>query len=166
MDAAQFAEFWQIQGHQVIETKNCFWYNPQPLVFMSVPYHRTFTPSRRELRRVLLGGPAAAARFHDPAGTDGGLFVCSDREYDFPALQPNARNKTRRGLENCSIEQVDFPYLAQHGFSLVEDTLQRQSRDQRTKPHRQWLLYCNAAARIPGFEAWSPSLEVAWRPLW
>jgi hypothetical protein len=155
MDAAHFAEFWRMQGHQVIATKSCYWYNPQPLVFMSVPYHRSFVPSRRELRRVLLGGPAAAARFHDPTGSDGGLFICSDREYDFPALLKKARNETRRGLENCSIEQVDFPYLAKHGFSLVEDTLRRQGRGQRSMTHRQWLSHCNAAGRIRGFEAWS-----------
>jgi len=154
MDAAHFAEFWHMQGHRVIETKSCFWYNPQPLVFMSVPYHRTCTPSRRELRRVLLGGPAAAARFHDPAGTDGGLFICSDREYDLPKLQKKARNETRRGLENCSVEQVEFQYLLEHGFSLVEDTLQRQGRGQQAVTHPRWVGTCKAARRIPGFEAW------------
>jgi len=159
MDAAHFAEFWHMQGHQVIETKSCFWYNPQPLVFMSVPYHRTFTPSRRELRRVLLGGPAAAARFHHPAGTDGGLFICSNREYDLPKLHKKARNETRRGLENCSIEQVEFRYLSEHGFSLVEDTLQRQQRSQRAMTHRQWLGTCSAAGRIAGFEAWSAFVQ-------
>jgi len=154
MDAGHFAEFWRIQGHKVIETKSCFWYNPQPLVFLSVPYHRTFTPSGGELARVLLGGPAAAARFHDPAGNDGGLFVCMDRGYDLSSLHKKARNETRRGLENCSIEQVDFRYLSEHGFSLVEDTLQRQGRDQRTMTHVQWRRYWNAAQKIEGFEAW------------
>jgi hypothetical protein len=50
MDAAHFAEFWRIQGHKAIETTSCFWYNPQPLVLLSVPYHRTFTPSRADCR--------------------------------------------------------------------------------------------------------------------
>ena len=159
MDAAHFAEFWRIQGHRIIETKSCFWYNPQPLVFMSVPYHRAFTPSRRELNRVLLGAPAAAARYHDPRGNDGGLFVCSDREYDFPALHPRERSKTRRGLENCSIEQVGFHYLAEHGLSLVADTLQRQGRDHRAMTHRQWLRYCGAAKKVPGFEAWGALIK-------
>jgi len=154
MDAAHFAEFWRIQGHKVIETKSCFWYNPQPLVFLSVPYHRAFTPSRGELARVLFGGPAAAARFHDPVGNNGGLFICTDRVYDLSALHKKARNETRRGLENCAIEQIDFQYLSKHGFPLVEDTHQRQGRDRRTMTHAQWPHYCNAAQKIEGFEAW------------
>jgi len=154
MDAGHFAEFWGLQGHKVIETESCFWYNPQRLVFMSVPYHRAFTPSGKELSRVFMGGPAAAARYHDPAGDDGGHHVCDDRGYDLYSLHKKARNETRRGLENCTVEQVDFKYLAEQGFPLVEGTFDRQGRDRRSMNHPQWRRYCAAAEKIEGFEAW------------
>jgi hypothetical protein len=157
MNAAQFAEFWQIQGHKVIETKSCYWYNPQPLFFMSLPYHRLITPSRRELAHVLLSGPSVAVRFPtvpDGTGKEGGLFIGSDRNYDLSSLHQKARNQTRRGLENCTVEQVDFGYLAEHGHTLNEETFQRQGRDPQTITKQQWHRYCEAASQIPDFEAW------------
>jgi hypothetical protein len=157
MNAAGFAEFWRLQGHRVIKTESCYWYSPQPLFFMSLPYHRRMTPSRSELAHVLLGGPSVAVRFPTPpdgTGKEGGLFVCSDRGYDFHALQPRTRTATRRGLEKCRIEPVDFTYLAEHGHSLNVETFIRQGRAAQTISQRQWRRYCKAANEIPGFEAW------------
>jgi len=157
MDAAQFAEFWRAQGHKVIQTESCYWYNPQPFFFMSMPYHRLVTLSHRELGTVLFSGPAIAVRFPavlDGIGKEGGLFVCSDRNYDFHALQPRTRTATRRGLENCTIEPVDFAYLAEHGHSLNVETFIRQGRAAQTITEQQWRRYCKAASEIPDFEAW------------
>jgi len=158
MNAAQFAEFWQIQGYKVIETQSCYWYNPQPLFFMSLPYHRLVSPSRWELAHVLLRGPSVAVRFPtvlDGTGKEGGLFICSDRNYDLPSLDKKARNQTRRGLESCTVERIDFTYLAEHGHTLNLETFLRQGRDPQTITEQQWRRYCKAASQIPGFEAWS-----------
>ncbi len=157
MNAAQFAEFWRIQGHKVIETESCYWYNPQPLFFMSLPYHRLVTPSHLELAQVLLMGPAVAVRFPtvpDRTGKEGGLFICSDSNYDLHSLHQKARNQTRRGLENCTVEQVDFTYLAENGHPLNVETFLRQGRDLQTITEKQWRLYCQAASKIPDFESW------------
>jgi len=157
MNAAEFAEFWQIQGNKVIETKSCYWYNPHPLFFMSLPFHRLVTPSRSELAKVLLQGPSVAVRFPTvPNGTgkEGGLFICSDRNYDLSSLHQKARNQTRRGLENCTVEQVDFGYLAEHGHTLNEETFQRQGRDPHRITEKQWHRYCEAASQTHDFEAW------------
>ncbi len=157
MRSGEFAEFWRVQGCRVIETQSCFWYSPKPLIFMSLPYHRLVTPSRRELAHVLLGGPAVAARFPsvlNGVGGQGGLFLCEGRTYDFSALHGKARNQTRRGLERCSVEQIDFGYLLTHGQALNVETLMRQGRDGRGMSEYQWRGYCRAADKIPGFEAW------------
>jgi len=157
MNVEQFAEFWRIQGRRVIKTQTCYWYNPQSFFFMSLPYHRLVTPSPWELTRVLLGGPSVAARFStvpDGTGKEGGLFICSDRNYDLSSLHQKARNQTRRGLENCTVEQVDFAYLAEHGHVLNVETFQRQGRDPQTITEQQWHRYCEAASQIPDFEAW------------
>jgi hypothetical protein len=157
MNVAQFAEFWRIQGYKVIKTKSCYWYNPHPFFFMSLPYHRLVTPLRSELVRVLLGGPAIAVRFPTlPGGTgkEGGLFICSDRNYDLSSLHQKARNQTRRGLEHCVVERIDFAYLAEHGHELNVETFQRQGRDPQTITEQQWRRYCEAASLMPDFEAW------------
>lgn len=162
MNAAQFADFWRIQGHKVIETKSCYWYNPQPLFFMSLPYHRLVTPPRRELASVLLRGPSVAIRFPsvlDGTGKEGGLFICSDRNYDLSSLYQKARNQTRRGLENCTVERIDLAYLAEHGHVLNVETFFRQGRDPQTITEQQWRHYCKAASEIPDFEAWGAFVE-------
>lgn len=157
MNAEQFAEFWQIQGHRIIRGKSCLWYNPQPFFFMSLPYHRLVTPSNWELTHVLLKGPSFAVRFPallDGTGNEGGLFICSDRNYDLPSLHKKARNQTRRGLERCPVKRIDFTYLAEHGHLLNVETFLRQGRDPQTITEQQWGRYCKAASKIPGFEAW------------
>lgn len=159
MDAAEFAEFWRVQGHRVIETRSCYWYNPSPLVFMSMPYHRSVAPLWGEIVQVLLKGPAIAIRFRDPMEGRGGLFICSDRNYGLSCLQKKARNQTRRGLENCRIEQLDFAYLAEYGPALNKETFQRQGRDLQTVTSEQWRRYCYAASRIPDFEAWGAFIK-------
>ena len=159
MEAGKFAEFWQMQGHRVIETRSCYWYNPKPLLFMSVPYHRAVTPLWGELVHVLLRGPAIAIRFRDPVKGLGGLFVCSDRTYDLSCLHKKARNQTRRGLENCRIEKLDFTYLGDHGPALNQDTFHRQGRDPQTVTPEQWRRYCHAANRNPDFEAWGAFIK-------
>jgi hypothetical protein len=64
------------------------------------------------------------------------------------------RNYTRRGLENCSVERVDFGYLAQRGHQLNVESFERQGRDATTMTESEWYRYCEAASGIPGFEAW------------
>jgi hypothetical protein len=157
MTEGQFAEFFLRQGQRVIETKTCFWYSHRPLLYMSLPYYRAVSPSQGELARVLLGGPAAALRFPTNPDTDNrkvGIFLCSDRNYGFSSLQQRMRNYTRRGLENCTVEAVEFGYLAQHGHQLNLESFERQDRDATTMTESQWHRYCEVAAATPGFEAW------------
>jgi hypothetical protein len=159
MTAGAFAEFWRFQGYKVIRTTSCFWYNVRPLVFLALPFHRRVTPSRGESLRVLMGGPSLAIRFLNPAGADGGLYICSNRAYDLPALEKKARNQTRRGLENCTIEQLDFAYLAEHGERLNEETCGRQGRNPHAVVGDAWQRYCEAASQTADFEAWGAFVD-------
>ncbi len=133
MTPATFAAFWEMQGRRVIKTRSCYWYDAQPWAFLSIPYHWQVSPSRRELAQLLIRG--AAVRYPAPSDavqhTETGLFVLSGADYDFPALHSKARNQTRRGLEKCTIEQVEFSYLTERGTPLNEDTFHRQGRDPR-----------------------------------
>lgn len=157
LNAGMLAEFFRLQGSHIIKTESCYWYNPRPFFFMSLPYHRLMTPSPWELAHVLLKGPSVAVRFPtvlDGTGKGGGLFICSDRIYDLQSLHQKARNQTRRGLENCTVEQVSFDYLAEQGHVLNVKTFLRQGRDPQTITEQQWHRYCEAASHIPDFEAW------------
>jgi hypothetical protein len=158
MKAEAFAEFWKLQGHRVVRTSGAFWYDAHSLAYLSIPYHRLLTPRRQELLKVWLTGPALIVRYPTAtadANRAGGLFVCADRNYDLSALDKKARNQTRRGLENCAIELIGFAQLAEHGYSLVRDTLQRQQRSQDNMPLERWQRYCAAAAQMTDFEAWA-----------
>jgi hypothetical protein len=157
MTEAQFAEFFLRQGQRVIETKSCFWYSHRPFLYMSLPYYRAVSPSQSELARVLLRGPSAALRFPtdlDKSPKQIGILVCSDRNYDLPSLHKKSRTATRRGLENCKVEQLDFAYLARHGHRLNQETFQRQRRSSESMTEAQWQRFCKAASELPDFEAW------------
>jgi len=158
---SQFADFWRIQGHRVIETASCFWYNAQLLSFLSLPYHRTIWPAASELGQVFRRGPAAVVRFFidDPGQGDQGLFVRTERDYDFSSLEKKARNQTRRGLEKCAVEQLDFAYVAREGHAINTDTFVRQGRAANTFTETQWHRYCQAAAATPDLEAWGAFVE-------
>jgi hypothetical protein len=64
------------------------------------------------------------------------------------------RNYTKRGLENCAIEPVNFGYLAQHGHQLNVESFERQGRDATTMTESEWHRYCETAGSMSGFEAW------------
>lgn len=124
---------------------------------MSLPYHHLVTPSRRELARVLVGGPAVAVRYPTircGTGREGGLFICSDRNYDLHSLYQKARNQTRRGMERCTVEKLHFAYVAEYGHRLNVETFLRQGRDPQTITEQEWGRYCKAASENPDFEAW------------
>ncbi len=162
MDASQFAEFWRLQGHRVIRTASCYWYDPYKFSFLSMPYHRILSPSRGELPQVWLKGPSAVVRFptaYDGTGRIGGLFICTNRNYDLMSLHKKARNQTRRGIENCVVEQVDFHTLADQGHRLNVETFIRQGRNSQTMSLEQWRRYCNAACQVPGFAAWGAFVQ-------
>ena len=157
MTEGQFAEFFLRQGQKIIETRACFWYSHRPFLYMSLPYYRAVSPSRSELARVLLGGPSAGLRFPtdlDKSPKQIGILVCSDRSYDFRSLHSKSRTATRRGLENCKVEQFEFAYLARHGHRLNQETFQRQRRSLQSMTEAQWQRFCKVASELPDFEAW------------
>ena len=118
---------------------------------------RELAPSRDQLARVLLGGPSIAVRFpsamHE-GNRQGSMFMCLDKQYDFASLHTKSRNQTRRGLENCTVEQLSFSDLAARGYSLNVDTYRRQGKDPQSFSVEKWQRFCDAASETRGFEAW------------
>lgn len=165
MDAHTYAEFLKAQGFNVIETASCYWHDramrhhigPQWVhFFVSGPPHRPVEPSATELMEVLWKGKAIGVKFtaaEDAKGKNSYHFLCSDLAYDFPSLEQKTRNQTRRGLERCCIEQIDFDYLLRNGMSIIRDSEERQGRGV-TVSERWWRVFCNSAKRFDDISAW------------
>ncbi len=111
----------------------------------------------------MIKGPAFALRYPmtpDKSGPRGGMYVCSNRNYDIQALtSQNVRSRTRRGLARCRIEQIDFSYLAQHGHALTAETTLRQMGKMPSTTEAEWHLFCENASRSSDFEAWGAFVE-------
>jgi hypothetical protein len=157
MQASELAQFFGAVGYRVIETESCYWYNAKPFLFKSLPVHRFVDPSASELAQVLIKGPAFALRYPKTAnhpGPRGGMYVCANRDYDFPALSQNVRSRTRRGLARCRIEQIDFDYLSRYGYELIEETTMRQMGTAPGATEAEWHRFCAQTRLSSDFEAW------------
>jgi hypothetical protein len=153
----ELADFFRQLGDRVIETQSCFWYSPQPFIFKSLSFHRHVKPSRAELSKVLLLGPAIALRYPgEPREGQpvGATYICDDRNYDLASLSQNVRSHTRRGLARCRVEQIDFDYLARTGHVLTEETTMRQMGVKPSTDDDHWQHFCQLAGATPGLEAW------------
>jgi len=162
VNTAQFANFFRELGHRLVITNKCLWFNPHPFLFKSLPFHQIVDPSPDEVARVFLHGPALAVRYPSPAHgatADGGMYVCSRRDYDIESLSANVRSHTRRGLARCNIRQIDFAYLRDHGYGLFEDTIQRQTNGRPSISTNQWRHFCTIASQTVDTEAWGAFVE-------
>lgn len=163
MNAAIFAEFLARQGHTILQTESCYWYDAQPGFYFYFPYHRLIEPSAEELRTLRRGRLFIGARFFVPPQTgvrNSYLLVCDDKNYSLDSVDARyARRQTRRGLEHFEIRRVEFADLAESGLPLVQDTLTRQGRSRKTWDAARWRAYCLAADGLDGFEAWGAYRE-------
>jgi hypothetical protein len=158
MNPEIFAEFLARQGHRIVKTETCHWYDARPGFYFYFPYHRLIAPSPEELRHILRDQRCIGVRFFTPMedrGKPSYTLVCSDKGYDITSVDAHfARRQTRRGLETFKIEQLSFTDLAILGNMLNADTLLRQGRNPHTWGDRQWKVYCQATEGLAGFEAW------------
>jgi hypothetical protein len=155
-------EFFERMGHVIIEESLVRWYEVQPRVLLSYPYHSLIDPAEEDLEMLMRTRRLRAIRF--PTSLSGYGFVSNiaintDRDYDLPALHQKARNQTRRALETCKIEQIDFDYLREHGIQLNEDTATRQGRESQYADSGYWRKYCDAAKAVNGITAWGSFVD-------
>jgi hypothetical protein len=163
MNADIFAEWLRRQGHRVIRTPSSYWYDAGPRVYQAFPYHWLIQPSAGELRELLIGRGAAALRYSTPLDAIGGkvsyhVVLESSTPYNLETLRAQARNGVRRGLSICRIERIPVERLAEEGWLLQQDTLDRQGRS-RSMSQSDWQRTCLAAKDLPGFEAWGALVD-------
>jgi hypothetical protein len=151
-----FAEWLRRQGHIVIRTESSYWYNAGPRTFQAFPYHWMIQPTREELHRLVMGEGIMALRYSAPLAASEGMIsyhVTLRGPYNIEILRHQARGGIRRGLKSSQIEQISFNRLAEEGWILQQNTLERQGRT-NSMGQDEWQRICLAAEGLPGFEAW------------
>lgn len=157
MNPETFAEWLKRQGYKVYHTKSSYWYNAGPGVYQAFPYHWQIDPEKEELLELVRQSRAIAVRFSKPYSCKLGKIsyhVVAQPPYDFNTFKSHGKNGIRKGLSQCRIEQVSFSRLADEGWSLQQDTLDRQNRSKSMR-RDQWEKICLSAEGLPGFEAWA-----------
>ncbi len=161
MNAEIFAEWMRRQGHHVLRSASSYWYDAGPRVFQAFPYQWLIQPPAREVRQLMVRHGIAALRYSTPLEAPGGVVsyhVVLTEPYSLEMLRAQARNGVRRGLENCTVECISFERLAEDGWNLQQDTLDRQGRI-GSMTQLEWQRLCRAADGLPGFEAWGAIVE-------
>ena len=162
MNVKYFSEWLVRQGHKVYHTESSWWYDAGPRVLQAFPYDWLIQPSPRELKNLILRHNILAVRFSTPLESPEGMasyhVILNDPCYNLEKLRPQARNGVRRGLCNCHVERISFTRLADEGWLLQRDTLERQNR-LKSMCQSEWQRICLSATDLPGFEAWGAIVE-------
>ena len=157
MKVENFAEWLRKNGHTVIQTQSSYWYDAGPRVMQAFPYHWLIAPEADELRTLLVKHNLLALRFSCPLDSPEGMIsyhaVYEEPDYTLELLDRRSRQNVNKGLNHCTVEPIPFQRLADEGWQLENDTLDRQAREGR-HDEKSWKNLCLAAAEIPGFEAW------------
>ena len=157
MNTEIFAEWLRRQGHHIICTQSSYWYTAGPRVLQAFPYHWLIQPSEQEIRKLMIGKGIVSLRYSTPLEAPEGMasyHVVLHNPYNLEVLRSQARNGVRKGLGNCQVERISFERLADEGWNLQQDTLDRQGRLQSMR-QADWQRLCLAARDLPGFEAWA-----------
>lgn len=157
-----FSEWLRRQGHTIKKTASSYWSDHGPRVYQAFPYHWVVNIPDVELKSLLRETQAIGLRYSTPITAGLGQVsyhaVFEGENYGFDTLSKWARKNVRRGLKNCFVEPISFRRLADEGWMLQLDTLDRQGRDLEVSAGA-WRRRCLAAADLPGFEAWGALVE-------
>lgn len=152
-----FAEWFRKQGQPVIRTTSSYWVHQGFGAYQAFPYHWLIKPDKKELHDILKESRALALRYSTPLQGGAGFAsyhaVFEGDEYDLSSLGKWARKNVRRGLATCQVQPISFERLAEEGYQLQIDTLDRQGRKSGLE-HSKWKTLCLSAGELPGFEAW------------
>jgi len=162
MNAEVFAEWLRRQGHRVVRTESSYWFDVQPQVFQSFPYHWVVQPSQQELNDFLRAEIVIALRYSTPVSVPQGHIsyhaVVDTAAYSMDSMDRRVRQNIRTGLKHCQVEKITFDRLATEGWLLERDTEARQSR-RGAHDEAAWRKRCAIAAELPGFEAWGALVD-------
>jgi hypothetical protein len=152
-----FAEWYRRQGYHVIQSANSYWYDAGPRVYQAFPFGWLIEPTENELQEMMRKYGILSLRYSTPLEAAIGkvsYHVTLSNPYSMDLLRSQARNAVKRGLPKCEIERVPFERVAEEGWSLQRDTLDRQGRT-ASMSEAEWSRICLSAVGLDGFEAWA-----------
>ena len=153
-----FAEWFRRQGLRVVQTKSSYWVEAGPRIFQAFPYHWLISPTQAELDNLLQTHSAVGLRYSTPwdqlEGAASYHVVFTGQEYSISVLPKKTRPDVRKVMEKASVEPISFARLANEGWRLREETLERQGR-RNAESEAWWQRLCSSADGLPGFEAWA-----------
>ncbi len=162
MNAEIFAEWLRRQGHRVVQTESSYWFDASPRVYQAFPYHWLIRPEEEELTDFLRQNTAIGLRYSTPVDSPVGRIsyhaVYERAEYTLEMLDRRTRQNVRTGLNRCRVVPISLQRLAEEGWSLEVDTVNRQGRSARMT-EETWKRRCLSACALPGFEAWGALVE-------
>lgn len=161
MNVDTFSTWLRNQGYHIYRTESSYWYNAGPRVLQAFPYNWLIQPSAQELRKLILGHNILAVRYSTHLNSSEGMVsyhVVLKNPYNLEMLRNQARNGIRTGLKHCQVERISLARLADEGWNLQRDTLERQDR-LKSMSHEDWKRICFAADGLPSFEAWGATVE-------
>jgi hypothetical protein len=157
-----FEDWLRRQGYTVIQTASSHWVEYGPHVFQAIPFHQLISPSEEELTDLLRKEKAIALRYSTPLDAGVGSLsyhvVYESNHYSEQDIHKKARYDVKKGLSIATIEPISLTRLADEGWALRSETLQRQGRsDAETKTW--WEDLCLSAEGFPEFEAWGAMVQ-------
>jgi len=162
MKPEYFAEWLRRQGQRVVQTESSYWVEAGPRIFQAFPYHWLISPSQDELDNLFHTHSAIGLRYStawdQPEGAASYHVVFSGQNYSISDLPKKTRPDVRKAMERASVEPISFERLANEGWLLREETLQRQGR-QAAESREWWQTLCESADGLPGFEAWATIVD-------
>ncbi len=161
MNPETYIEWLRRQGHRIYRTENSFWYDAGPRVLQAFPYHWLIKPSEQEIRKLMIGKGIISLRYSTPLEAPEGMasyHVVLRSPYTLEMLRSQARNGIKKGMSLCQVERISFERLADEGWNLQQDTLDRQGR-LSSMTQAEWQHLCQAASDLDGFEAWAAVVQ-------
>ncbi|MFP7753270.1 hypothetical protein ACLG6S_01190 [Thermodesulfobacteriota bacterium B35] len=160
MSTNGYAAFLRSLGHNVRKEGEHFWFNVHPRVYMSFPFQHSIAASEVPEKKIL-GRDGLVLRHSCPLteGRASYRLAINTPDYTLNSLKGKARNQTRRGLERCSVREMDFVELLEEGIVLNRETLLRQGRKIDAGFESYWRKYFRQAAAAEGAHAWGAFCE-------
>jgi hypothetical protein len=161
MNIHNFAKWQRLQGNQILRSESSFWLEAGPRVFQAFPFNWLIQPSERELRMLMIKHGILALRYSTNVDALIGMIsyhVVLKNPYNQETLGKRARYWVRQGLSHCQVEQISLKRLADEGWKLQQDTLDRQGRVSAMS-ESEWRRICLSAEGLEGFEAWGAIVE-------
>jgi hypothetical protein len=130
LQGAGIAHFLELRGRKVVEGCGALWHSVEGRLLVSLPHQLLLDLDSEELRRMIWKAGITGVRYpsRTAAGLPGGMYVNSDKQFDFSHLHRNFRAKVRRGLELCEVRLLERGELLSQGLQLNLETMHRHER--------------------------------------